>query len=73
MSKSSDELRQALKIGGSNEKKKKKSKILLWHRRLGHASFGYMKKLFLIYLQTLMSLVSNVMFVNLQIAIVLRF
>ena len=45
MSQSSNELRQALNIGGSEEKKKK-SKILLWHRRLGQASFGYMKKLF---------------------------
>ncbi|KAL6323676.1 hypothetical protein AAG906_002143 [Vitis piasezkii] len=25
---------------------KKKSEIWLWHRRLGHASFGYLKKLF---------------------------
>ena len=25
---------------------KKKSEILLWHRRLEHASFGYLKKLF---------------------------
>ena len=46
MSKSSDELRQALKIGGSGKKKKGKSEIWLWHRRQGHASFGYMKKLF---------------------------
>ena len=46
MSKSSDELRQALKIGGFEKKKKGKSEIWLWHRRLGHASFGYMKKLF---------------------------
>ena len=47
VSKSLDELRQALKIWGSEKKKKKrKSEIWLWHRRLGHASFGYMKKLF---------------------------
>ena len=48
VSKSLDELRQALKIGGSEIKKKKKEKseIWLWYRRLGHASFGYMKKLF---------------------------
>ena len=46
VSKSSDELRQTLKIGGSEKKKKRKSEIWLWHRRLGHASFGYMKKLF---------------------------
>ena len=32
-------------VDGS-EGKKKKSKIWLWHRRLGHASFGYLKKLF---------------------------
>ena len=29
------------------KKKKKKSDIWLWHRRLGHASFGFLKKLFL--------------------------
>ena len=49
MSKSADELRQALKIEGSEKKKKTKkgkSEIWLWHRCLGHASFGYMKKLF---------------------------
>ena len=45
VSNSSNELRQALKIGGS-EKKKREYEIWLWHRRLGHASFGYMKKLF---------------------------
>ena len=28
------------------EGKKKKSEIWLWHRCLGHASFGYLKKLF---------------------------
>ena len=31
---------------GVLKKKKGKSEIWLWHRRLGHASFGYMKKLF---------------------------
>ena len=47
VSKSSDELCQAIKIGGSWKKKEEgKSEIWLWHRRLGHASFGYMKKLF---------------------------
>ena len=46
VSKSSDELRQTLKIGGSEKKKKKKYEIWLWHQRLGHASFDYMKKLF---------------------------
>jgi hypothetical protein len=44
-SKSSDKLRQALTIN-SYEGSKKKSNIWLWHRRLGHASFGYLKKLF---------------------------
>ena len=32
-------------VDGSEEEKKK-SEIWLWHRRLGHASFGYLKKLF---------------------------
>jgi len=45
VSKSSDKLRQALTVDGS-EGEKKKSEIWLWHRRLGHASFGYLKKLF---------------------------
>lgn len=45
VSKSSDKLGQALKIGSSQEEKNK-SEIWLWHRRMGHASFGYMKKLF---------------------------
>lgn len=44
-SKSSDKLRQALTVN-SHEGGKKKSNIWLWHRRLGHASFGYLKKLF---------------------------
>ena len=29
-----------------SEEEKKKSEIWLWHRLLGHASFGYLKKLF---------------------------
>ncbi|XP_074352811.1 uncharacterized protein LOC141691962 [Apium graveolens] len=37
-----DNLGRALTIDGSKEK----SEISLWHRRLGHASFGYIKKLF---------------------------
>ncbi|RVW35673.1 Retrovirus-related Pol polyprotein from transposon TNT 1-94 [Vitis vinifera] len=44
-SKDSNKLRQALMADGS-EGEKKKSEIWLWHRRLGHASFGYLKKLF---------------------------
>ena len=56
VSKSSDELSQALKIGGF-EKKKGKSKIWLWHRHLGHASFGYIHKLFPSLFANLMSLV----------------
>ena len=38
-------MQQALIADGS-EGEKKKSEIWLWHRRLGHASFGYLKKLF---------------------------
>lgn len=30
----------------SSKEKKKKAEIWLWHRRLGHTSFGYLKKLF---------------------------
>ncbi|RVW66051.1 Retrovirus-related Pol polyprotein from transposon TNT 1-94 [Vitis vinifera] len=44
-SKDSNKLQQALIADGSEEEKKK-SEIWLWHRRLGHASFGYLKKLF---------------------------
>ena len=44
-SKDSNKLQQALMTYGS-EGEKKKFEILLWHRRLGHASFGYLKKLF---------------------------
>ena len=38
-------MQQALIADGS-EGEKKKSEIWLWHRRLGHSSFGYLKKLF---------------------------
>ncbi|KAK2988057.1 hypothetical protein RJ640_001998 [Escallonia rubra] len=40
VSKSSDKLRQALMVNDS-EGEMRKSEIWLWHRRLGHASFGY--------------------------------
>ena len=40
----SNKLQQALMADGFEEEKKK-SKIWLWHRRLGHASFGYLKKI----------------------------
>ena len=43
-SKDSNKLQQALMEDGSEEEKKK-SEIWLWHRRLGHASFGYLKKI----------------------------
>jgi hypothetical protein len=45
-SKSSNKLRQALAVAGS-QGKEKSSNIWLWHRRLVHVSFGYLKKLFL--------------------------
>ncbi|CAL9011096.1 unnamed protein product, partial [Prunus brigantina] len=38
-------LSQAYKIGGTSVEKKT-SEVWLWHRRLGHASFGYLQKLF---------------------------
>ena len=41
----SNKLRQTLMADGS-EREKKKFEIWLWHRCLGHASFGYLKKLF---------------------------
>ena len=50
VSKSSNELHQALNIGGFEKKKKRKYEIWLWHRRLGHASFGYIKNFSLVYL-----------------------
>ena len=43
--KDSNMLHQALMTYGF-EGEKKKFEIWLWHRRLGHASFGYLKKLF---------------------------
>ncbi|RVW87558.1 Rust resistance kinase Lr10 [Vitis vinifera] len=43
-SKDSNKLQQALMADGF-EGEKKKSEIWLWHRRLGHASFGYLKKI----------------------------
>ena len=33
-------------MADGSEGEKKKSEIWLWHRRLGHTSFGYLKKLF---------------------------
>ena len=33
-------------MADGSEEEKKKSEIWLWYRRLGHASFGYLKKLF---------------------------
>ncbi|KAK2991285.1 hypothetical protein RJ640_024550 [Escallonia rubra] len=45
VTKSSDKLCQALMVNDS-EGEMRKSEIWLWHRRLGHASFGYLKKLF---------------------------
>ena len=44
-SKDLNKLRQALMADGS-EGEKKKSEIWLWHQRLGHALFSYLKKLF---------------------------
>ena len=71
-SKDSNKLQQALMVDGS-EGEKKKSEIWLWHRRLGHASFGYFKKCFLVCLQEVIFLVSIVIFVNWLKAIVLHF
>lgn len=44
-SRDSNKLRQALIADGS-EREKRKFEIWLWHRRLGYALFGYLKKLF---------------------------
>ena len=72
-SKDSNKLQQALMADGS-EGEKKKSEIWLWHRRLGHASFGYLKKnCFLVCLQRVIFLVSVLIFVNWLKAIVLCF
>ena len=71
-SNSSNKLRQALAVDGS-QGEKKSSDIWLWHRRLRHVSFGYLKKLFLSYLKNMLLRALSVMFVNLQKAIVLHF
>jgi transposase InsO family protein len=42
---SSNKRHQALAVDGS-EKKGGNSDVWLWHRRLGHTSFGYLKRLF---------------------------
>ena len=63
-SKDSNKLQQALMADGSEEEKKK-SEIWLWHRCVGHASFGC--------LQRLIFLVSVVIFVNWLKAIVFCF
>ncbi|KAM1195307.1 hypothetical protein ACFX2J_021817 [Malus domestica] len=39
-------LTQALAVEGNPGDRNEASKIWLWHRRLGHASFGYLQKLF---------------------------
>ncbi|MBJ3773971.1 GAG-pre-integrase domain-containing protein, partial [Klebsiella pneumoniae] len=44
-SETSNRLQQALVIESTGSPKKK-VEVLLWHRRLGHSSFGYLKKLF---------------------------
>ena len=44
-SETSNRLQQALVVESSGSPKRK-AEILLWHQRLGHASFGYLKKLF---------------------------
>ena len=33
-------------MANRSDGEKKKFEIWLWHQRLGHASFGYLKKLF---------------------------
>ena len=74
VSKSSDELCQALKIGGSEKKKRKRNLRYGYGIDVrGMLLLVTRKNYFLVYLQTLTSLVSNMMFVNLQKAIVLRF
>ncbi|RVW23169.1 hypothetical protein CK203_102989 [Vitis vinifera] len=72
-SKDSNKLQQALMVDGSEEEKKK-VEIWLWHRRLGHASFGYLKKLFpSLFAKSDISGFVVVIFVNWLKAIVLRF
>ena len=71
-SKDSNKLQQALMVDGSKGQKKK-YEIWLWHRRLGHASFGYLKKLFPSLFQRVIFFVSVVIFVNWLKVIVLRF
>ncbi|KAM1198463.1 hypothetical protein ACFX2H_009809 [Malus domestica] len=45
-SSSTQMLTQALTVGGPQGEQNKASKVWLWHRRLGHASFGYLRRLF---------------------------
>ena len=71
-SKDSNKLQQALMADGS-EGEKKKSEIWLWHRRLGHAFFGYLKEKFLGCLQRVIFMVSIVIFMNWLKVIVLHF
>ena len=46
ISNSSRMLTQALAVEGNQGDRNKASEIWLWHRRLGHASFGYLRRLF---------------------------
>ena len=64
-SQSSAVLQQALTVDYS-KRDKQKSDIWLWHRRLGHASFGYLKKLFpsLFEKKKMISVTSAMTFVN---------
>lgn len=71
-SETSNKLNQVLAMDDSNVQKNK-AKISLQHRRLGHASFGYLKGYSLACLRKLMSLSFNVTYVSLQKVIELHF
>lgn len=69
---SPNKLCQALTMD-SSKGEKRKSDIWLWHRRLGHVSFGYLLKLFPKFFLELMLPLFVVRFVNSQKVIVLLF
>lgn len=63
--------RQDLTVDGEQDSVKRAEEIILWHRRLGHPSFPYLKNLFLLCSRIMKTFI--VMFVNYQSTIVPNF